>query len=292
MTPPAAAAPAARRAHGVAPGRPLTTAPRPRRVSGPTRPARPRPADRQAAPSEKGLTLGVLAALRGVEGNPLLDRAIRGRVWIVLVAFALIGIVTLQLGLLKLNANIGRTLEQTASLQRENATLSIENSEAASGDRVETSAAHLGMELVPIGALRFLASHPASDAVHAAQALSVPVSDSGSTSEAANGSSSTESSSPTSSSGSATSTPASGEQSASATTSEQQPSVAPPGAPDGEAAAPTGASSAAASVQAPVDPAPAVTTQQPSTGSAGASSPVEATAPVGTAGGAQSSPSG
>ena len=43
-----------------------------------------------------------------------------------------------------------------ALLQRENAALSIENSELAGGERVETQAARLGMQLVPDGALRFL----------------------------------------------------------------------------------------------------------------------------------------
>ena len=79
----------------------------------------------------------------------LLDRLIRGRLWIGLVAFALIGIVTLQLVLLKLNAGIGRALEREALLQRENAALSIENSELAAGEQVESQAEHAGMELVP-----------------------------------------------------------------------------------------------------------------------------------------------
>ena len=70
--------------------------------------------------------------------------------WIGIVAFALIGIVTLQLGLLKLNSGIGRALEREGSLQRENATLSVENSELATGARVESQAAQLGMQLVSV----------------------------------------------------------------------------------------------------------------------------------------------
>jgi cell division protein FtsL len=100
-----------------------------------------------------------------------LDRLIRGRSWIALVAFALIGIVVLQLLVLKLNANIGRELAREGSLQRENAALSIEGSELAAGSRVESRAASLGMELVPISSLRFLTARPRVDAGRAAAAL-------------------------------------------------------------------------------------------------------------------------
>jgi cell division protein FtsL len=175
MTPPAAAAPAVRRARVAAPARPLPSAPRPRRVSGPARRERPRTQTGRPAQADGGLAIGALAALRSAERHPLLDRLIGGRTWIALVAFALLGIVTLQLGLLKLNAGIGRTLEQEASLQQQNATLSIENSELAAGDRVEARAAQLGMELVPAGSLRSLTPRGHLDASRAAAALNTPV---------------------------------------------------------------------------------------------------------------------
>jgi cell division protein FtsL len=187
VTPPAAAAaPAVHPRRIATPGR-RSAPPRPRRVSGPARrriDARPpRPAQRRPD-AHAGIAVGVLAALRGLSRAALLDRLLRGRTWIALVAFALIGIVTLQLGLLKLNASIGRTLEKEAVLQRENASLSIENSELSAGDRVESRAARLGMELVPVGALRFLAAHPEIDASRGAAALSAPVQSSSTGSEA------------------------------------------------------------------------------------------------------------
>ena len=128
--------------------------------------------------------LGVLAALNGLSRNRSLDRLIRGRTWIVLIAFALIGIVTLQLLVLRLNANIGRSLVREEQLQRENAALSIESSELAAGERVESQAARLGMELVPEGSLRFLPIDPHSDIGRAAAALSTPVHTSAASSEA------------------------------------------------------------------------------------------------------------
>ena len=91
--------------------------------------------------------------------------------WIAIVAFALIGIVALQLGLLKLNGGIGRALEREALLQRQNAALSIENSELAAGPRIEALAGQLGMAFASPSQLRFLDSHPHADTARAASTL-------------------------------------------------------------------------------------------------------------------------
>jgi hypothetical protein len=186
MTPPAgsaaAAAPAVHRGRAAVPTRPSVAPRGPRRISGPVRPAtrpgqarKPAVAPKRSSAGERGLVLGVLAALNSLSRNPSLDRLIRGRTWIVLIAFALIGIVTLQLLVLRLNANIGRALVRAAQLQRTNAALSIESSELAAGERVESLTAKLGMELVPEGALRFLSINPTSNIARAAAALDKPV---------------------------------------------------------------------------------------------------------------------
>ena len=169
MTPPAAAAaPGAHRARTTAP-RPSIAPRKPRRVSGPARPA-PGALPRVARP-ERGLVPGLLDALAGVSRRLTLDRLIRGRAWIALIAFALIGIVTLQLLVLTLNARIGHALVHETQLQRENATLSIESSELAAGERVESLAERLGMELVQVSAVRFLSIDPRADIARAAAAL-------------------------------------------------------------------------------------------------------------------------
>jgi cell division protein FtsL len=172
VTPPAAAAVPAPGGPAVAP-RPRVAPRKPRRVSGPAR--RPPRTAQRPAQAQTGLLPGALAALNSLSSNRSLDRLIRGRTWIALIAFALIGIVTLQLLVLELNAHIGRALVQEGQLQRENAALSIESSELAAGERVESQAAKLGMELVPEGALRFLTVHPRADIARAAAALSNPV---------------------------------------------------------------------------------------------------------------------
>jgi hypothetical protein len=284
MTPPAAAAPAVR-ARTAAPARPLRSAPKPRRVSGPAtgKPASaPSPARRTGTPADGGVALGVLGALQHLSRHRLLDRLIRGRAWIGFVAFALIGIVTLQLGLLKLNAGIGRSLESSALLQRENASLSIENSELAAGNRVESNAAHLGMQLVPAGALQFLTSRPHADIAKAAGSLASASSTHTSTAGGEQGttpatSSSTASPSESSGAGEASTAESStsgeqaptGESAASSTTAAAPNStaVAPPSA-TGEGTAPSGESAATGTVSAP-SPAPSTIAGTPESTPAG-----------------------
>ena len=86
-----------------------------RRISGPTHPpARPRavPAPRQGT--------GVFERLRGLPDHRVIDRLLRGRVWICFVGVALMGIVAMQVSLLKLNSGIGRAVETTSTLERQN----------------------------------------------------------------------------------------------------------------------------------------------------------------------------
>jgi hypothetical protein len=181
MTPPAASAVAAPAIH-------------PRRTTGPRRaPAAPRRRSGPARPSGHAHpTRGPARAVgiaEAVATHRLLDRLIRGRIWIGVIAFALIGIVTMQLVLLKVNAGIGRSLVREALLQRENATLSAENSEAAAGEQIEAQAARDGMEPIPAGALRFLSAHPASDVGKAVAALNATATTSAAGSDATSGTS-------------------------------------------------------------------------------------------------------
>jgi hypothetical protein len=101
-------------------------------------------------------------------------RSAGGRSWIVLVAFALIGIVAMQLWVVKLSVGIGRALEHTALLQRQNSALSIEASTRSSGERIERLAAARGMTIAPPGALHFETIRGPLDARLAAAALARP----------------------------------------------------------------------------------------------------------------------
>jgi hypothetical protein len=179
MTPPPAAA-AVPAVHPRRVARPERGAPAaPRRVSGPAKgrtavhaPTHAAPRGGAAAlPAPGGLALGLVDALTGVSRHRWLDRLIHGRGWIALIAFALIGIVAMQLWVVKLGVGIGRALEHESLLARENATLSIEDAKLSSGERVERIAAAQGMVVAPPGALRFETVRRGVDARLAAAAL-------------------------------------------------------------------------------------------------------------------------
>ena len=235
-----AAAPAVRRerrAERAAPGhtpagrrRALTVAPAPRRVSGPSR--RPAPLSNSRVARKVGSL--VLA-----------------RVWIGLVAFALIGIVTLQLVVLKLNTSIGHALAQASVLQRENAALSIENSESVASNQVESRAEGIGMQLIPAGSLRFLSVGPGAEVTRAATALSSTQRSAAASGEAGTAAAGSESSGGESSTALAAGGSAGASAVESSTASGESAAGSPAGAPAGSTAAtPSGGASTAASAPA------------------------------------------
>jgi hypothetical protein len=263
-------------------------------VSGPARRGvSDQPAARRSERSG-GLLVGLLKAFDWLSSHRLLDRLIRGRIWIALVAFALIGIVTLQLGLLKLNGDIGRALEHEALVQRENAQLSIENSELAASENVEMRAGRMGMEFVPVGALRFLTARPGVDAAEVAGALSAQAHATGTGSGESQDADSTAADASSESSSGAEAPPtaeASSTEPASSTTSASSSGEAPASAPT-EGTAPAGESSAGETVtpstapadsSAPATQAPGTATPSPTGAGSGEVSP---------AGGTQAAPTG
>ncbi|MCW3029913.1 MAG: hypothetical protein JWM66_46, partial [Solirubrobacterales bacterium] len=203
------------------------------RTRPPRRASRPPRATLPPAVALVRLPLALVSAVDALAQHRLLDRLIRSRTWIAIVAFALIGIVALQLGLLKLNGGIGRALESEALLQRQNSTLSIENSELAAGPRVEQHAGQLGMSFATTRQLRFLSSRPAEDVAKAAAAVTTAARSAAaraaeaSSSLAAGETSSATASSEAESSESAQASSSEASASASATTSQAQSSEAP-----------------------------------------------------------------
>jgi hypothetical protein len=150
MTPPAASAA----------GRlPRTTVPRvPRRVSGPSPPAaRPKRAAGDAPRTARApLPARAARRLAGVPDSRFLDRLVRGRAWIAIVAIGLMGIVFMQVSLLKLNAGIGRAVTTADTLERQNSLLRDEISKLDSGQRIQDMASRLVMVMAPAGAMHYL----------------------------------------------------------------------------------------------------------------------------------------
>ena len=171
MTPPAATAPARTRVRR--PARP--SAPKaPRRVSGLARtPAR----TLARTPARTGL-VGAGAAGAGTVAAPLgarllrravalpdarlLDRLVRGRLWIALLGAGLVGIVFLQISLLELNTGISRAVGDSQLLERRNTALKTELSALAGGERIQDSAAVIGFVTPAAGQPRFLDARGAS----------------------------------------------------------------------------------------------------------------------------------
>jgi hypothetical protein len=217
-------------------------------------------------------------AVLGVWRHALLDRMIRGRAALALVTFALIGIVTLQLGLLRLNSSIGRTLERKGVLQRENAALSIEDSELSATERVQAGAARAGMQTAPIPSLRFLAVRPGIDASRAAGALAAASRQTAASSEGGERSTAERSAGPTPEQGA-------GEGASGASQGESSPG-AQGGAPTGTQGEPTSASQGEPAGASHVQSAGA------SAGESGAAASASGGSEATSAGEAQSGPSG
>lgn len=130
----------------------------PRRVSGPARPASrtaaPKPArpaptartSRRSAPTPP-LRTRALAFARTLPDHRLLDRLIRGRLWIPLLGVLLIGIVASQVAILKLNASLGHAVVRAAQLQAQDQRLASVDSQLSDVQRVESSAARMGLSM-------------------------------------------------------------------------------------------------------------------------------------------------
>lgn len=138
----------------------------PRRVSGPARPGRPL---RRTNP--RGARMADLAVRIG--DARLLDRLVRGRAWIAIVAVGLLGIVFMQVSMLKLNAGVGRAVTAADTLERQNATLRGQIAALSSEERIQSVAAGLGMSMPGAGDVHYLDAR-AADARKAARSITEP----------------------------------------------------------------------------------------------------------------------
>lgn len=149
----------------------------PRRRSGAGRAGVPRTAPRPAAQRRKQSTESFAAlgrmALR-VPDARVLDRLIRGRVWIGLIAGALVMLVFMQVSLLKLNTGISADVLRSQNLERDNAELRASVSSLDSGQRIQDIAAARGMVMPDDGQLRFLHVVAPGDGARAAHAITAP----------------------------------------------------------------------------------------------------------------------
>jgi hypothetical protein len=136
----------------------------------PARPPRPRP----VAPAGGALARGALARLRALPDHGLIDRLVRGRVWIPLLGVMLAGIVAMQVEVLKLGASLGRWVERTSVVAGRNAQLRASVASLADDQRIERLAAGMGMVMPQPTALQFLPAPSAADLAAALAGIRAP----------------------------------------------------------------------------------------------------------------------
>jgi hypothetical protein len=140
-----------------------SAAPRaPRRVSGPSggRSAAGRAATALAValPRPHVAPLGprLVAFASTLPDRSIVERMVRGRLWIGVLGFLLIGLVAMQVSLLKLNAGIGQAVERSSALERTNGELRAQVSQLEASERIQQNAAALGMVMPPAGQISYL----------------------------------------------------------------------------------------------------------------------------------------
>jgi cell division protein FtsL len=72
-----------------------------------------------------------------VSASRFMDRVVRGRVWIGVIAFSLIGLVAMQVSMLKLNSGIGRAVQTISTLERSNSALRSDVTRLSAGERIQ-----------------------------------------------------------------------------------------------------------------------------------------------------------
>lgn len=117
--------------------------------------------------------LRVARRCAGVPDARLLERLVRGRLWIPLIGGMLILLVFLQLTLLSLNAGIGQSIETSSMLERKNSALALQVSKLSAGQRVEDLAAGGGMVMPAAGSVVYATAGKVSADV-AARGITAP----------------------------------------------------------------------------------------------------------------------
>jgi cell division protein FtsL len=112
------------------------------------------------------------AARRRTSG--VLDALLAGRGWIALVFVLLVGIVFFNVDLLRMNREIAGSADRISTLKREIARDRLDVARLASSERIQESAAQLGLVLPAPGEVRYLKAHPLRDAHQAAKRVTAP----------------------------------------------------------------------------------------------------------------------
>jgi hypothetical protein len=245
-----------------------------RRVSGPVRPAAaaravslPR-AVAAPLPLPKVGPLGdrALHGLRSLRDSRLVDRLVSGQGWIALLGVLLIGLVALNVSLLKLNAQNGRSAEHARDLRIQNAKLRGTVSRLGSSDRLQAKAREMGLVMPAPSMVTYLTVRPRVDGRQAARNVRLDLPPAASEQRvSASPEADRELATPTPSEPIADSPPAPAPGTVAPGTAPTAPTT---GAPTG-ATGPTGPTGAAPAVPAPGDPGTGEAPADPGAGAGG-----------------------
>jgi len=164
----------ARTATAAAPARHSTR----RRTAGSRRAAPARRVSGPAAAPAVALPVRVInapfarAARRRTGG--VLDALLAGRGWIALVFVLLAGIVFFNVDLLQMNRDIAANDQKISQLKRQIARNRLDVARLASSERIQESAAQMGLVLPAPGDVRYLKAHPGRDGRQAAKRITAP----------------------------------------------------------------------------------------------------------------------
>jgi hypothetical protein len=110
-----------------------------------------------------------------VSASRFMDRVVRGRVWIGVIAVSLFGLVAMQVSLLKLNSGIGRAVQTVGTLERSNSALRSDITRLSAGERIRPLAEDEGFVMpAPADVAYLRAGDRHGDAVRAARRMRAP----------------------------------------------------------------------------------------------------------------------
>ncbi|MDX6678416.1 MAG: hypothetical protein QOE31_2468, partial [Solirubrobacteraceae bacterium] len=110
-----------------------------------------------------------------VSASRFMDRVVRGRVWIAVIAVSLFGLVAMQVSLLKLNTGIGRAVQTVSTLDRSNSALRSDITRLSAAERIQPLAEAQGLVMpAPADVAYLRAGNRHDDAVRAARRMRSP----------------------------------------------------------------------------------------------------------------------
>jgi hypothetical protein len=139
--------------------------------------ARNRSADRTRAEQRRGpakAAPSLAHSLTRLAHAPVIDRLLRGRLWVVCIGALLAGIVFLNVSLLEMNEGTARSSARSEKLERSNSKMRAKIARLGDSERIRQAAMAAGFVSPLPDEVRYLRSHPDADAARAVARIVAP----------------------------------------------------------------------------------------------------------------------